>query len=223
LALNHRWGALEEQAQAMPKLARPEDDTYRVYLVALAKEAQAYDLAREANERDQGKRKDLSAQDAEAEFRRAQRYMDEAGSLYKEIVTANSREKEFRPGDARTEQAIAIYATIARYKEEYQKAVVANQAKKQLERNSSAAAASSVVTPLNQVLDFCNRGMEADIIKEYLLSPDFIHDARATGYHFNFAKDSVSISDACKANASVIIKLMRERLGAVTPASQRKK
>ena len=71
LAQSGRWGALEEQGEKMGKLPKPTDDAYRLYLVALAKEAQAYDLTREANERDLGKRTDISPQQAEAEFHKA--------------------------------------------------------------------------------------------------------------------------------------------------------
>ena len=60
LARSGRWGALEEQGEKMDKLPKPNDDAYRLYLVALAKEAQAYDLTREANDRDLGKRTDIS-------------------------------------------------------------------------------------------------------------------------------------------------------------------
>ena len=35
LALSGRWGALEEQAEKMDKFAKPTDDAYRLYLVAL--------------------------------------------------------------------------------------------------------------------------------------------------------------------------------------------
>ena len=51
---------MEEQASKMDKFVKPDEDTYRLYLIALAKEGQAYDLTREANERDLGKRTDIS-------------------------------------------------------------------------------------------------------------------------------------------------------------------
>lgn len=228
LALSHRWGAMEEQAQSLAKFPKPEEDTYRLYLVALAKEAQAYDLAKEANDQNLGKRTDITQQEADAEFRRAQKYIDEAGAIYKEIVAANPKEHDFRPGDARTEQAIPIYATIARYKEEYQKALAAAAlaaaaTKKQSAASGSAAAVRdnkpSVTSPLNQIIDFCNRGMAMAIINEYIQSPDFMQAAQASNYRFNFAKDSISLNDACKTNAAPIISKMRARLGAA-PATR---
>src|SRR5579871_2942542 len=89
LAITHRWGTLEDQAEKMEKLVKPVDDTYRQYLIALAKEAQSYELTKEANERALGKRPDISAQEAAKEFRQAQQYMDEARKIYKDILEAN--------------------------------------------------------------------------------------------------------------------------------------
>jgi hypothetical protein len=125
LALSGRWGALQEQGEKMDKLPKPTDDAYRLYLIALAKEAQAYDLTREANERDLGKRTDISPAQAEAEFQKAQAYLDESGTIYKQAITANSKEKDFRAGDTRTEEALAIYAKIERYKVENAKVMAA--------------------------------------------------------------------------------------------------
>jgi tetratricopeptide (TPR) repeat protein len=219
LAISHRWGALEEQAEKMDKLAKPEDDSYRLYLAALAKEAEAYDLAREANDRDLGKRTDLSAQDAEAEFLRAQKYMDEARKIYKDILEANPKEKEFRPGDARTEEAVTIYATIARYKEEYRKAQAASSAAVgAMAKNNGKPdqASENQSTPLEQVLEFCKKGLAADSVKEYIQSPDFLKDVKATNYKFNFAKDPIALSDSCKQNASLYQRLMRDRLASAS-------
>jgi hypothetical protein len=54
-------------------------------------------------------------------------------------------------------------------------------------------------------------------MKEYIESPDFLADAKATGYKFNFAKDSVRLNDTCKQNAAALQKALRVRL-AVAPA-----
>jgi hypothetical protein len=218
LALSGRWGALEEQAEKMDKFPKPTDDAYRLYLVALAKEAQAYDLTREANERDLGKRTDISPAQAEAEFQKAQTYLDQSGAIYKEIITADSKEKEFRAGDTRTEDAIAIYAKIERYKEENAKAVVAKAAEVARTADHPTAAVNAAAgkqNPLEQVLTFCAGGVEVDSIKEYIESPDFTADAKATKYKFNFAQDSVRLHDTCKQNAAVLQHLMRAHL---TPA-----
>ena len=216
MALTARWGTVEEQAEKADKLPKGNDDTYRLYLIALAKEAQAYELTREANERDLGKRSDISPTQAEAEFKRAQQYLDESGTLYKQIVTANPKEKEFRAGDARTEEALAIYAKIERYKAENAKAVAAAAAAR-ASGVKDVRAAGSAQTPLEQVLEFCSKGLAFESMKEYIDSPDFLADAKATGYKFNFAKDSVRLNDTCKQNAAALQKAMRARLSA-TPA-----
>lgn len=215
LALSSRWGTMEEQADKADKLPKGTDDTYRRYLVALAKEAQAYDLTREANERDLGKRTDISPAQAEAEFHRAQKYLDEAGTIYKEIVTANSKEKEFRTGDSRTEEALAIYAKIERYKAENAKAVAAAaQAAAGKAVPGAAGHGNASQTPLEQILEFCSKGLALDSIKEYIDSSDFVTDAKATGYKFNFAKDSLRLNETCKQNAAVLQRAMRARLTA---------
>ncbi len=216
MALTARWGTMEEEAEKADKLPKGNDDTYRLYLIAIAKEAQAYELTREANERDLGKRSDISPAQAEAEFKRAQQYLDESGTLYKQIVTANPKEKEFRAGDARTEAALAIYAKIERYKAENAKALAAAAAAR-VPGDKDARAAGSAQTPLEQVLEFCSKGLAFESIMEYIDSPDFLADAKATGYKFNFAKDSVRLNDTCKKNAAALQKALRARL-AVAPA-----
>jgi hypothetical protein len=236
LALSGRWGAMEEQASKMDKFVKPDEDTYRLYLIALAKEGQAYDLTREANERDLGKRTDISPKQAEEEFQRAQRYLDEAGAIYKQIIAANPKEKQFRPGDARTEEAIEIYAKIVRYKEENAKAQAALAAKAaeaaQAAKSGpgtkggtdSSGPSGSVVTPLDQILTFCTRGIDAESIKEYILSPDFLADAKRSNYKFSFTRDPIRLNDTCKANAATFQRMLRERLasaGAAKPPAKK--
>lgn len=131
--------------------------------MALAKEAQAYQLTKEANERELGKRQDISEQDVDREFHRAQQYMDEARKTYKDILGMNPKEKDFRPGDTRTEEAVAIYATIARYKEEGHRnpqAVASNAASSHDAGSKSSAAAPARTSPLEQVLEFCKQGLD---------------------------------------------------------------
>lgn len=219
LALSNRWGAVEEQAEKMDPLPKGADDTYRQYLVALAKEAQAYDLTREANDRDLGKRSDISRAQAEDDYKRAQKYLDEAGAIYKQIIAANSKEKEFRPGDARTEEAISIYALIDRYKAEYAKAQAAKAAQvaqatptEHEPNHAPSADGSDAQSPLNQIVHFCASGLGMDTIKDYIDSPDFLQDAKTSNYKFSFSKDPIRLSDACKQNAGTIQRLMRARL-----------
>jgi hypothetical protein len=245
LAISQRWGTLEEQAERMEKLPKPDDDAYRIYLVALAKEAQAYDLAREAAERDQGKRKDISAEDAEKEFQQAQKYLDDARKLYKDAIQAKPSEKEFREPDGRLERAVTVYATIARHKEEYQNylaqkgtqptPVAPPQAPPvQAAPPTQVASARSVtappkpsdpppaaqITPLQQILKFCQAGMGLDSIKEYVNDKAFLEDAKATNYQFNIRTDPLALTESCKDKASPLQTLMRARLSppSATPA-----
>jgi len=209
LALTHRWGALEEGAEKMDKFPKPEDDSYREYLIAVAKEAQAYDLTREFNDSISGKRPDIKPQDAEDDFQRAQKLLDEAGAIYKEIIGENPKEKEFRPGDARTEEAIAIYAKIQRYRDENAKALAATGA---ASGKAAAKTPGAIQSPLDQVLSFCSSGVDDDSIKDYIRSADFLQAARATRYKFNFTEDPVKLSQACKANGGIYGRMIRQRL-----------
>jgi hypothetical protein len=229
LAVAHRWGAVEEQAEKLDKFPKPDEDTYRQYLVALAKEAEAYDLTREANDFDLGKRADITPKQADADFNNAQKYLDDAAEIYKTILTANPKEKEFRAGDTRTEEAVAIYAKIVRYKEENAKAQAALEATKEQASKSvtvghaPAPAPGAQQGPLEQVLSFCSKGIAVESIKEYIESPDFLADAKATSFKFSFARDSVRLNDICKVNAPVLQKLIRDRLNAVAPRPAVKK
>ncbi len=225
MAMNNRWASVQEQAEKMDKFVKPMDDTYRVYLIALAEEAQAYALAREANERDQGKRPDISKAEADAQFKRAQQFMDESRKHYQEIVEANPKEKAFRPGDTRTEEAMTIYGTIVRYQEELRKADSAPASGERSADGSSAPGpATHVVSPLDRVLDFCRKGVDASSISEYIRSQDFLEDAKASKYKFDFGTDTLALTDACKAGAPALQKLIRERLNptaAPAPALRR--
>jgi hypothetical protein len=241
LAMSQRWGTLEEQASKLEKLPKPEDDAYRLYLVALAKEAQAYDLAREAAERDQGKRKDISAQEADSEFQRAQTYLDDARRLYKDAIQAKPNEKEFREPDARLEQAVTVYATIARHKEEYEKYLAEKSAQAgpppapQVAAVKDAAAAirsvhasppaaatkqSSQSSPLQQVLKFCQAGIDLTSILDYIKDPAFLDDARASNYKFDIRTDPLALAESCKEKAGPLQKLIRARLSPPAAASK---
>jgi hypothetical protein len=214
MAVARRWGAVEEGAEKMDKFPKAEDDSYRQYLIALAKEAQAYDLTREFNDKESGKRTDISEKDAQDDFERAQKYLDDAGAIYKDIIAANSKEKEFRPGDARTEDAIAVYAKIDRYRQENSKALASRgsglPASKSL---ASAQSEASGQSPLDQVLSMCGSGIDDQSIKDYIASPDFMAAAKASKYHFNFAADPAKLNNGCKANGATYGHLMRQRLG----------
>jgi len=231
LAMAQRWGTLEEEAEKREKLPKPEDDAYRIYLIALAKEAQAYDLARESAEREEGKRNDISEEQANAEFQKAQHLLDDARRLYKDAIQAKPGEKEFQEPDARMERAIAVYATIARHKEEYQR-FLAEQKKATPSghatnvasgggtpgKTASGTEAVAGSSPLTQILQFCQAGMPLDSINDYINDKQFITDARESSYAFNFRTDPLSLTATCKDKAGPIQRAMRLRLASVHPA-----
>ena len=221
MALSNRWASVQEQAEKMDKFPKPLDDTYRLYLIALAEEVQSYALTREASERDLGKRPDISKAEADAQFKHAQQFMDEARKLYQEIVDTNPKEKGFRPGDTRTEEAMTIYGTIVRYQEELKKAEPVPAPA--VQRSASVPAVQAVpaptkatpvavVSPLDRVLDFCRKGVDAASTADYIKSKDFMDDAKASKYKFNFGTDTLALTDACKASAPTLQKLIRDRL-----------
>ena len=234
LAVSQRWGKLEEDAMNFEKFPKPEDDAYRLYLIALAKEAQAYDLAREAAARENGKEKSISVEEGEASFQRAQKLLDEARKYYKDALTAKDKEKEFREPDDRMEKAILVYATIQRHKEEYQKYLQQKNGGKPPEApaviSQTVAAPSKLQppvapgeakppvaadkTPLQQVVAFCQAGVDAGSISDYIKAADFLDDAKKTGYKWDFRTDPISLKQACGDQAAALQKQIRDRLAA---------
>jgi hypothetical protein len=227
LAMAQRWGTLEEQADKMEKLPKPEEDAYRLYLIALAKEAQAYDMAREAAQQEEGKRTDITEAQANADFQKAQHLLDDARKLYKDAIQAKPGEKEFQEPDTRMERAIAVYATIARHKAEYQKFLAQQKTAAPVQTASNAssgdpkvvraaatgpAGASAGPSPLNQIVQFCQAGMSLDSINDYINDKQFLTDARESSYTFNFRTDPLTLSSNCKDKASAIQRSMRTRL-----------
>jgi hypothetical protein len=69
---------------------------------------------------------------------------------------------------------------------------------------------------LDQVIEFCKRGMAQDLVKDYIESPDFLSDSKSSGYKFNFGKDPLRLSDACGANAAAYQRLIRARFSPAT-------
>jgi hypothetical protein len=237
LAIAQRWGTLEEEADKMEKLPKPEDDAYRIYLIALAKEAEAYDVARESAQQEEGKRSDISEDQANADFQKAQHLLDDARKLYKDAIQGKPGEKEFQEPDARMERAIAVYATISRHKKEYQR-FLAEQKKAPAARPAEAApvadgrtrqspspaaptpaAANTGSGPLNQIVQFCQAGMPLDSINEYINDKQFLTDAQESSYAFNFHTDPVTLNTNCKGMAGAIQRAIRTRLTGARPAA----
>jgi hypothetical protein len=233
-AQSHLWGSVQEAAEKMPKFPKPDDDSYRLYLIALAKEAQSYELTAEANDRELGKRPDISAEDAAAEFDRAQRLMDEARKLFRDIIASNPKEKVFRDGDARTQEALTIYEKITRYRDENAAhaatAVPAHAPAAPAVQSASRqapppiapppvgqTAAPSQASPLDQVITFCRSAIDAATIREYIASKEFVDDAKATSYKFVYSRDVLPLKQACGDSALVYQKSIIQRLSPPAP------
>jgi hypothetical protein len=220
LALSQRWSTLLEQAEKMDPLPKPDDDAYRIYLIALANEALAYQDAKDAAELEKARRSDQTSDAAkksmaqeEKYFSDAQAYIDKAAKYYKDAIQAKSSEKEFRVPDGRMEEAVRLYATIARHKAEYQEAVL----KKQQGRNGvpttsdapgvPPVAEVSTATPFNQVIGLC-QDHTADIAQLIQDHPAELHFEKGTTFNEDLklkkecGADSKAILDAIKAQTA---------------------
>jgi hypothetical protein len=228
LALSQRWGTLLEQAEKMEKLPKPEDDAYRIYLIALANEALGYQEAHESVDREKSRMSDVTSDQArasmneeEASFTRAQNYLDKATKLYKDAIGMKTAEKEFREPDARMEEAVTLYATIARHKQEYQQALLKRGGGKQASpgaataNNAPRSASGAPASPTQRVLELCKSKM-ADI-------PSIIKDHRD---EFAFQKnptldEDLAIRNQC-ADGPAIIKLIRDSVAARAGSGKKK-
>ena len=230
LAIAQRWGTLLEDAEKMEKLPKPEDDAYRVYLIALANEALAYQEAHESAEREKSRMADvtsdrarLSMNEEEASFVRAQAYLDKATKLYKDAMQLKVGEKEFREPDARMEEAVGLYATIARHKLEYQQALLKKTGKPAAAPavvatgNAPRAAASgeAKTSPLDRVMQLCKSKM-ADIVSIMKDHPE----------EFTFARnptldEDLAIRNQC-AEGPAILKVIRESVAARNGTTKKK-
>ncbi len=186
--MSQRWSTLLEQAEKTDPLPKPEDDAYRMYLIALANEALAYQDAKDAAELEKARRSDQTSDAArksmaqeEKYFTDAQAYIDKAAKYYKDAIQAKPSEKEFRVPDGRMEEAVRLYATIARHKAEYREAVL----KKQQERASGITATcetrgagstpeATKGSPFTRVIGMCQDHM-ANIAQMIQDHPDELH------------------------------------------------
>ncbi len=224
LAISGRWSTLLEEAEKAEHLPKPADDAYRVYLIALANEALAYQDAKDAETLEITRRSDISSDKAkqsmaqeDKDFAEAQTYLDKAAKLYKDAIQAKSGEKEFREPDGRMEQAVTVYATIAHHKAEYAEAVAKLQAGGGASGSAVASnngtrspggAAAPASTPLNDVLDMCRDRTQgiAELIKNH---PDELHFEKGLT-----VKEEISINNSCGTDGSAIVAAIRQQAAA---------
>jgi hypothetical protein len=218
LAIRHRWADLEEEASKTPELKKEDGDAYRIYLIGLAQEAQAYEIANEAHLSETGKRKDIKQSEAEADFEKSQRLLDKARANYKKALDSKPKEREFLDADTRMEKAITIYATIERHKDEYHKFSPAPEPAPEaklapLNENKPVVGVAPVAgSPIDQILKYCQANMDLETITDYIKDPAFLQDAKSSNYRFDFKTDPLALNAACKDKATTIQKLMRDRL-----------
>ena len=220
LAMSQRWGTLLEDAEKMAPLAKPEDDAYRVYLIALANEALAYQEAHDSGEREKARMSDVTSARAkqsiteeEASFVRAQAYLDKATKYYKDALQLKVGEKEFREPDARMEEAVGLYATIARHKQEYREALLRKTGKTggsvaiSASASRSPAGGAKQTSPMDRVMQLCKSKL-TDIVSIMKDHPE----------EFLFQKnpsldEDLALRNQC-AEGPAIIKQIRESVAA---------
>ncbi|HEX3744844.1 MAG TPA: hypothetical protein VHW09_12970 [Bryobacteraceae bacterium] len=210
-AINGLWGEVVRDAESYPPFPKPEDDTYRAYLIALGKEAMAYQLAEEANERLQGHLPDVTCEEALAQRHRARTYLYESSQIYKQILQTKTSERVFQDGQMRVSKALTTYDIIER-----------NQPDCAVEAPPPPPASN----PMENVLAFCKAKVGMGQIKDYIDSDDFVKDAKGTGFTFQFPKDAIALSKDCGTDASALQTLIRKRLAggsvAAPPAPKKK-
>jgi hypothetical protein len=91
LAQREQWARLNEEAEKMEPLPKADDDAYRLYLLALANEAQGY------------KAKDLNT---------AQDFLLKASNYYEKARSGNKGEQKFSEPDIRARESVERYEQI---------------------------------------------------------------------------------------------------------------
>lgn len=92
------WGKVLVEAEKMPPFPKPEDESYRAYMIGLAKEALAY------------------AQTSKEETRN---YLFDARKYYNEAKTKKPKEEKFLEPYTRVDKALIQYDRIIRQEEQY--------------------------------------------------------------------------------------------------------
>ena len=231
IALDKRWSVLLEKAEQTPKLEKPEDDASRLYLVALAHEALAYDTRREAFELERRRVSGVAAPGREAEeqeakfFKVAKGHLEQAAQFYREAITGDGGEKEFKKPEARIEYAVKLYATIERQRAEYEAAKkrmqeseikLAGSAKspaqtasaKPAEQNSKARSADPVEAsgPNSEVIKLCQEKLDEATITDFIQNSSAAFDLSSGGL--------VSIKRACGDSTGKYVAAMRSKTAA---------
>ncbi len=228
LALDKRWPVLLEKAEQTPKLDKPEDDASRLYLIAVAHEAQAYDARREAFELERrrisgsGDPKQEETQEGKL-FQSAKGHLEDAARFYRDAIAGDRKEKEFKKPEGRIEEAVRLYATIERQRNEYEanlkkKTETETAARSTTRKNSKAAGPppapnQGVTAPTTAEAGSSN----AEILKlcgAHLDEPTvlgFVQDAPAPNFDLS-ANSLIALKNTCGTSYSKYVAAMRTKM-----------
>jgi hypothetical protein len=233
IALEKRWPVLLEKAEQTPKFEKPDEEANRVYLIALAHEALAYDDRRE--EFDIEKRRmtgvtgdnSREAEDREAKlFTSAKGHLEKAAQYYRDAIATDSKEKELKVPEGRVEYAVRLYATIERQRTEY----AANRKKRddtahgrkegeaikvaRLDRGATLPPPPGTAAPQPQA---AGEGPNAEVLKlcqeklDDATILDFIKNSPAHDFDLS-VNGLVSLRKACGESTAKYVPAMRARM-----------
>jgi hypothetical protein len=186
IALQQRWSVLIEKAEQTPKMEKLDDEAGRLYLIALAHEALAYDARREAWDLERGQTRGQSGADNSQDeqqkeaalFWTAKEHLEQAADFYRQATGDDSSSAALKAPEARIEYAVRLYATIERQHKEY----AANLQKQGGASLRSADPFSGSITdasrgastgrPNEEVLKLCDAKLDEATILDFIKSPD---------------------------------------------------
>lgn len=110
VAQTRSWGKVLEMSETMTPFQKPDDDSYRLYLIGLANEALAYE--QKTNEK-------------------TLEYLSKARKNYDDAKTGKPKEEKYLAPWTRVDKAVAQYSQIKRQQEEYDRIVAEAKARSQ--------------------------------------------------------------------------------------------
>jgi hypothetical protein len=191
IAAQQHWSVLIEKAEQTPKMEKLDDEAGRLYLIALAHEALAYDARREAWDLERGQTRGQNGggsiedeqQKEGALFKTAKENLEQAADFYRQATGDDSKRAELKAPEFRIEYAVRLYATIERQHKEYAENLQKheNQQADRLKtppRNpatgeiADASRGASTGRPNEEVLKLCDAKLGEATILDFIKSPD---------------------------------------------------
>jgi hypothetical protein len=178
IAQQQRWSVLIEKAEETPRMEKLDDEAGRLYLIALAHEALAYEARREAWDLERARRRGQSGGDNSQDeqqkeaalFKTAKEHLDQAAEFYKQAAEDDSKSIALKAPEPRIEYAVRLYATIERQHNEY----AANLQKQSADpaKMSAASPSSMPRRPNDEVLKLCEAKLDEATILDFIKSPN---------------------------------------------------